>query len=436
MFETAHYHLAGVAGAGMSSLAEVLVAKGCRVTGSDRHLDAGRAVDVLDRLRGLGVGLYPQDGSGPASGARSLVVSTAIEQENPDTAAACRLGLPVRHRTDILAELVQESTCFGVTGTSGKSTVTGMIGWVLACIGVDPWVVNGAVLNNWKDGGGCGSVRCGGSDTWVLEVDESDRSLLKFSPDWAVVTNVSEDHFGIDETRELFRAFVARVRCGSVGRFVDPTPFDRLQVELSSGGSRFDYGGVEFFVPLPGRHNAENALCAVLLCEKLGVAPASVRDALHAFRGLRRRLECTGCVGGVTVFDDYAHNPAKLRAAWQAVRPHAERVLAVWRPHGFGPLAAMMTELEAMWAGLARPEDRVYMLPVYDAGGTADRSVESGELVQRLRARNVNAGLVNDYAAAAAAVGRTARPGDVVLSMGARDPGLSDLAGMLVDALR
>ena len=429
------YHFVGVAGVGMSAVAQAMVARGFEVTGSDRYRDEGSAVDVLPRLEQAGVRLAPQDGSAVDDGTAGVVVSTAIEDDNADLAAARELGTPVLHRSEALAGLAADRRCVAVTGTSGKSTVTGMIGWILAERGMDPTVVNGAAVLNWRDAHAIGNFRRGGSELIVFEADESDRSLLCFHPDWAVVTNASHDHFGLDETLALFETFSGQVREGLVSSLREPGLLDGFEAELSANGSSFRYGGMDFNVPVPGRHNVENALLAVELCRRLGMEPQAIAGALASFRGMHRRLERVGDAGGATVFDDYAHNPAKVKAAWQALAPYHGRVVAVWRPHGFGPLRGMMEALADTFGALSVGSGPAYILPVYDAGGTADRSVGSDVLVDRIRSKGGNAEYVADVSALPAAVARQAREGDVVLVMGARDPGLSSLARSILAAL-
>jgi UDP-N-acetylmuramate--alanine ligase len=311
-----------------------------------------------------------------------------------------------------------------------------MIAWVLEQAGYDPNVVNGAPLRSWIGPRTIGNARRGRSGLWVIEADESDRSLLRFRPDYAVITNASTDHFSARETRELFRRFAAQVKGPIVGGVRGPRFSGKGDPCLGRRGSSFRLAGDRIEVRLPGRHNAANALLAARLCLRLGVGQRDIRRGLRSFAGLARRLEEAGSARGVSVFDDYAHNPAKIQAAWTAVRPRAGRVLAVWRPHGYGPLRAMMAELEEAFAGLMGPADRLFVLPVYDAGGTANRSVRADELAARLAARSRAAAMVADYAQAARRVAAEASRGDVVLVMGARDPGLPRLARRIVHVLR
>jgi len=432
MNEGKHYHLVGVAGVGMSALAQAMLARGYVVSGSDRYRDKGENLEVLGKLELAGVRLSAQDGTAITAQTSGIVISTAIESDNPDMLAAKRLNIPVIHRAEMLASLVEGKKCVAVTGTSGKSTTTGMIGWVLEQLGADPTVVNGAPVLNWCNGKTIGNTRIGKSDLWVIEADESDRSLMRYKPDWAVITNVSKDHFEIEETKELFKKFSAQVTIGIVNGDDLTKGF---RPEMSAAGSSFRCGNVAFQINLPGRHNAENALCAAVLCERLGFNLGKVAGALASFRGIQRRLELVGTAKGVTVIDDYGHNPMKIRAAFEAVSPYCKRVIAVWRPHGFKPLSLMMNELVGVLAEVCRPSDRLYVLPVYDVGGTADRSVNSDVLVEKLRALGVPAEFVQNADTLAETIVKAVKPGDVVLTMGARDPGITLLARSICHSL-
>lgn len=426
--ETGNYHLVGVAGVGMSSVALALLGQGYAVSGSDRYLDTGDSLDVLKKLERAGVRLCAQDGRGVRPDTAGVVVSTAIEADNPDIATAQRLNVPVIHRAEMLGKLVAGKRCIAVTGTSGKSTVTGMLGWILEQVGEDPTVVNGAPVLNWFSETTLGNARTGNSDLWVIEADESDRSLMNFHPDWAIITNVSRDHFEYEETLALFKRFSMQVKVGRVSVIEEPGLLADFRPDVSAGGSDFRHNGMSFRLNLPGRHNAQNAFMAVVLCGRLGYDLGAVSAALAGFKGIQRRLEVVGVARGVTVIDDYAHNPAKIRAAFETLAPYHARLLAVWRPHGFKPLRVMMDELVAMFGEVCRPADRLYLLPVYDAGGTADRSVNSDVLVARLRARGVAAEYVSDVALLEGRLAGEAAAGDVVITMGARDPDLPALA--------
>jgi UDP-N-acetylmuramate--alanine ligase len=425
-------HLVGIGGVGMSALAQALLDAGCGVSGSDRLLDRGEATAVLRCLEAQGARILPQDGSG-AAGAARVIVSTAIEPDNPDLKAAAAAGIPVVHRATQLAEIVADRRLIAVTGTCGKSTVTAMTGWLLAATGFDPLVVNGAGIVGWDEGQRLAAVRRGNGAWAVAEADESDRSLMVFDPEHAVITNASADHFSLAETDALFRRFRERVRGRTIeGEGTIPAP---REIEASGWTGAFEWEGVRFAVPMPGRHNALNAWLAVRAAVTAGAAPRACAAALAGFRGVERRLERIGAGRGAVVVDDYAHNPAKLAAAWETLAGLFSRIAAVWRPHGYGPLRNMMEGLTEAFARVVRPGDRLWLLPVYDAGGTADRSVRSEDLAGRLAGRGVAAAVVPDHDEAAAALLAAAAPGTVLVTFGARDPGLPLLARRVAGAV-
>ena len=432
-------HVVGVAGVGMSALAQALLDHGCRVSGSDRYLDAGDRLEVLDRLARAGCRLTPQDGGALSAETAAVAVSTAIEPGNPELLAAARLGVPVVHRAAMLARLVEPCRIVAVTGTAGKTTVTAMIGWLLEALGADPLVINGGEVTDWMAPDRIGSVRLGRGPWQVIEADESDRSLVQFHPAWGVITNVSKDHFDEAEVIRLFAAFARQasigIVCGpGVGKLLQK---DATDIEWHDGtptlrrdqaGWAVEWRGAWVHAPMPGRHNALNALLAMECVQRLGYDAASIREALPRFRGVHRRLELVRDAEGIRVIDDYAHNPAKILATWLAVAETSARVVGVWRPHGFRPLAHMFEELVAAFSTACRPDDLLFLLPVYYAGGTAEASTDSGALASALRARGVRADAVEDYAVLGGEMQRLLREGDALLVMGARDPELSRFA--------
>ncbi len=428
-------HLVGVAGVGMNALAQALQGTGWSVSGSDRFEDQGQDIDVIRKLKGAGIRFYKQDGSGVTRGMGAVVVSTAIEKDNPDLVAAQALGVPVRHRSEMLAEVVRGQRMVAIAGTSGKTTVTGMVGWILEQLGGDPLVVNGGALVNWADETRVGNVRLGKSGVSVIEADESDRSLLNFEPEWGLITNASADHFDLTETKALFETFRGRVKRDCILGWEAGAGWKTARAQVGRTGTRFRYEGVEFELPLLGEHNAENAMQSAELCRRMGYALPDIAAALRGFRGIQRRLEKVGEAGGVTVIDEYAHNPAKIAAAWRAVGPHHRRVVAFWRPHGFKPLATMFKDLVDMFGSECRSGDRLYLMPVFYAGGSVSRQADSDGLVTALKERGVAAEWVADYETLMSAMLGTVTAGDVVLCMGARDPGIPAFARRLVGRL-
>lgn len=426
----------------MSALAQALLDAGFRVTGSDRYFDQGASLEILDILRRAGVELVPQDGAWLRADTQALVVSTAIEEGNPELEAARRLGVPVVHRAAMLARLAAGHDLIAITGTAGKTTVTGMVGRILEQAGCDPAVVNGGIVLDWQSPDRVGSVRKGAGRWWVIEADESDRSLVNFSPRLAVITNVSKDHFELDEVCRIFQRFAASSALPPVlgpeaGRVLGlPENPRAFQPVHRDGAWSFELDGRVYRTTSIGRHNAENAFMAVCTALALGLEPEAIQAGLLAFKGIHRRLELTGVAGGVAVIDDYAHNPAKIAASWRAVAESHPRVLGFWRPHGFGPLALMRQELTAAWKETCRPDDLVAVLPVYYVGGTAKMEFTSRDFVEQLCAAGVPAVHVASYEELGALLCSRARAGDAVLGMGARDPELPQFSRKLLARLR
>ncbi|GAA4004908.1 Mur ligase family protein [Sphingomonas humi] len=447
----------GIGGSGMLPLACIVRARGGSVAGSDRALDAGRLAAKFEFLRAQGIALFPQDGSGLADG-MTLVTSAAVEATIPDVARARALGLPHLTRPQLLAELLNAAaTSVAVGGTSGKSTVTGMIGWILHHAGKRPTVMNGAVMKNFvSTETPFASALVGDPDLFVSEVDESDGSISLYRPSVAVLNNVSLDHKEMDELRTLFGGFLRAAGTAVVNlddaesRALTPPgatgfSFDRDATVRGSGlvlddeGSQFTVSAGEeqaqVAVPLPGRHNAGNALAAIAAVHALGVPLAKAAAALAGFKGLKRRLETVGSTGGVTVIDDFAHNPDKIAATLATLAARPGRLLVLFQPHGYGPLAKMGDELAQTFATGLRPDDRLILSdPVYQ-GGTVDRSRGSEWLVDAVRARGAQAEHLPERPAIAARLLELARPGDTIAILGARDDTLSEFAAELVGNL-
>lgn len=427
-------HLVGIAGTGMSALAEVFMDSGRRVSGSDRFLDGGEELPALSALRAQGAELFPQDGSGVRPGTTSLVVaSSAVEPDNPDVAAARRAGIPLMRRAEALSRLLEGRRLVAVAGTCGKSTTAAMLGHVLQCAGLSPSVANGAPCLGWTSPGRTGAVLRGDGPVCVAEVDESDRSLLDFRPAAAIVLNASADHFPLDETNALFDRFLGLVAPG--GPVVDERGEPPPEAEEGDWSVSFGFEGERLTVPQPGLHNAADARAACRMALALGVPREVLRPALASFSGLARRMQLVGRrPGGPRVVDDYAHNTEKLRASIVALRDRSERLFAVWRPHGYAPLRKMRGELAAMFAETLRDGDRLFLLPVFDAGGTADRTVSSADLAADLAAAGVSAELPATPSEAAGAILAEAGPRDAAAVFGARDPALPRLARFLAGA--
>ena len=462
MNEPRNFHFCGIGGSGMLPLAAIVRAAGARVTGSDRALDAGRLAAKFDYLRSLGIRLFAQDGSGLAEGA-TLVTSAAVEPSIPDVVRAAELRLDHVTRPELLARLLNAAAIsVAVGGTSGKSTVTGMIGWMLHAMHRQPTVMNGAVMKNFvSPETPFASALIGDPELFVGEVDESDGSIALYRPTVALLCNISLDHKSMDELRTLFGGFLGAARKAVVNlddpesrNLADQLDPDKLigfgfdstsstltarGLELTSDGSSFTLGvgGEHHAVTLavPGRHNAMNALAALGAIYALELPMAEAVAALARFAGLKRRLETVGTAGSVTVIDDFGHNPDKIAATLATLTAQPGRLLIMFQPHGYGPLAKMGDELARTFAAGLRDGDQLFLPdPVYQ-GGTVDQSRGSDWLANAVRGAGGLATYLPRRGAIGTALLAEARRGDRIAILGARDDTLSEFAVELLAEL-
>ena len=457
------YFFCGIGGSGMLPLALIVQARGGRIEGSDRSRDQGRTPEKFAWLEAHGAVLHPQDGSGVTRAEQIIVASGAIEDTVPDIAAAKAVGARIVTRPELLSQLFNAApTSIGVAGTSGKSTITGMIAWILDRAGRSPTVVNGAVMKNFVDADHpFASAFVGGPDLFVAEVDESDGSIARYDPTVAVVSNISLDHKSMEELRDLFGGFTGRATT-AVLNLDNPETAALAQlhaeraVTFSLGeedadlsahgltpqptGMTFDLvekGGAAQAVTLnvPGAHNVANALAALAAVRAVGVPLDQAVAALETFAGIRRRMEVVGTANGVTIIDDFAHNPDKIAATLKTLHAFDGRLLILFQPHGFGPLRLMKDDFIDGFAGLMREDDVLLMPePVY-YGGTTDRSVGSEDIASGVRAAGRKAEALNTREACGDRLIELARPGDRIIVMGARDDTLSVFAEDLLARL-
>jgi len=455
----------GIGGSGMLPLALILHGLGAQVAGSDRSHDQGRTPEKFAWLKSLGFTLYPQNGSGIVSADQVLVASAAIEGTVPEIVAARALACPRLSRAELLAALFNRATRpIAIAGTSGKSTVTGMIGWIMTAAGRDPTIMNGAVMKNFvTPDAPFAAARVGAGDDFIAEVDESDGSIALYRPTIGVLGNVSLDHKSLDELHELFGDFCAR--CDAVAINADDPesmalvpraarvlPFglgldaviaaDAASIREGATGiaarviDRRNGAAHTLNLAVPGRHNLMNALAALAAADLAGVPLAVAVTALARFTGLARRFDIVGTSpGGITVIDDFGHNPEKIAATLDTLRAHPGRVIALFQPHGYGPLRQMGAELAQVLATRLAGDDAVILTdPVY-FGGTVDRSVGSDRIVALVNDAGGHATHIAARDDAANAIVAMARAGDRVVIMGARDDTLSAFAKHLLAAL-
>ena len=460
-------HFVGVGGIGMSGLAQMFVDLGCTVTGSDRALGHPENERIFTALRRCGVKLFPQDGSAYADGYApdAIIYSTAIEEDNPDFKCA-PAGTRRLHRSEALSlgiGALRGRFTIAVTGTCGKTTVSAWLADALDRLGGDPGALSGGYVKRFCENGAAGNYRGGLGHDFVIEADESDKSLLNYVPDAALVLNIGTDHYSREELARVFLQFTLSARSCAVMEYeafreIGPEKFPRGKMILLFSGApdapvscagrrvlRLDsyrvadgsawcsFGRLpEIRLPMPGRHNALNALAVHTVLTTRGYDPMDALKAVSEFGGVARRFDRAGfTANGAQVIDDYAHNVEKLASCIRAAQELAPdgRVLTVFQPHGFAPLRFMREALANALPSLLRPADEFIFLPVYYAGGTASFSPTSDEVAETCRAalgdRADSVKAFSDRLDSETYLKKYARRGDVVIIAGARDESLS-----------
>ncbi len=440
-------HFVGIGGIGMSGIAEVMHNLGYSVQGSD--LAEGASVE---RLRKRGIEVFVGHDAANLGDAAVVVTSTAVKRDNPEVAAALDRRIPVVRRAEMLAELMRLKKTVAVAGTHGKTTTTSMIAALLDAGGVDPTVINGGIIESYGS-----NARLGGSEWMVVEADESDGSFLRLDGTIAVVTNIDPehlDHYGsFDAVKAAFVEFIENVPfyglavlCidhpevqAVIGKVRDRRVLTyglSAQADLRGENIRSQDAGNMFdavlrdrdgherriasiFLPMPGRHNVQNALAAIAVALEMGCEEDTIRSGFAQFGGVRRRFTRVGEVGGATVIDDYAHHPVEIRAVLAAAREAASgRVIAVVQPHRFTRLRDLMSDFQACF----NDADMVYAAPVYPAGEAPIEGVSSAALVEGMRASgHRSASEIAGPDELAAALAGVVRPGDYVVCLGAGD---------------
>jgi len=443
----------GVAGVGMSALAQFLAGKGIETFGSDRRFSNSESEKIKEQLQKAGVKCFLQDGSGINENLSAVVVSTAIEAGNPDTEAAQRLNIPIMHRSELLAKITLENPTIAVSGTSGKSTVTGLIWHILNESKKSPSLLSGAGLCVLEEQGKIGNSVAGNG--WlVAEADESDGTLVRYSPKIGMVLNIDKDHKELSELENLFEEFAANVHKANgilivngshslTAKLADSQTLlfgwdkncavkgsDYEANGISSGFKiSFDGESTDFYLNMPGKHNAENALAAVAACGVAGVSLKECAEALKTWKGIYRRSQIYKCKNGIILVDDYAHNPAKIAASIRSCHSFAKGKLFAWfQPHGFAPTKFLKDDLAEEISRALLPNDEIWFSSIYYAGGSADRNFDSDILSNALSEKGCNANFISNREECLKKIASLAKPGDVILLMGARDPSLADFA--------
>jgi UDP-N-acetylmuramate--alanine ligase len=438
----------GVAGTGMSALAQYLSGIGKNVSGSDRYFSTTEISDTRKKLEEAGIRCFAQDGSGITEKTQLIVVSTAIEDTVPEVQKAKQLNIPILRRSQLLALIAESKKTIAVAGTSGKSTTSAMLFDILQAAQMAPSIISGAGLTSIIREGKIGNAKVGTGEWLVIEADESDGSIVQYHPEIGLLLNIDKDHQEIEELQQLFATFKANTKGKFVVNFHHPLTrllSENVAQDFSSATNdevgfsannfvqnglsiSFAINDVPFQLNAVGRHNMENALAAIAVAAQIGVPLSVAATALAQYEGIYRRHQVLGQKNGVWLIDDYAHNPAKCAASIQACQPLAKKVIAWFQPHGYGPTRFLRNDFVNEIAAVLRPQDEIWMSEIFYAGGTAVKNISANDLIQDLKQKGSNAFFVENRNDFLAAVQPHFTEDCVLLLMGARDPSLEYFA--------
>lgn len=434
----------------MSAIASFMVGKGHVVAGSDRAFDANPSHPAYRALLSQGICIVPQDGRGIDPTLQLLVISTAVETTQPEIVKASGLGIPIRSRPEVLADIVMGHRTIAVAGTSGKSTVSGMLAYLMKGLGLDPGFIGGGRVKEFRSERSVGNVLAGKSDYLVVEACESDGSIVQYRPEHSIVMNLDRDHHSVRETGEMFRRLAENTAGmivinnddpqlqridlrGTVSFSIDgASSFRAEHLALRDFSSEFSVSGQRFRLSLPGKYNIYNALACISTLAGMGIPMGEIAPLLPSFTGIDRRFDVHLREGRFLVVDDYAHNPHKIAALMESVRAVSDRVCYIFQPHGYTPTRMMKDDYIASISRSMRPSDHIIMLPIYYAGGTVHADVSSHDLAVGISAEGRSAEVVGSRSDILGRIDEW----DAYVVFGARDETLSDFAREIASAIR
>lgn len=444
----------GVAGVGMSAIAQYLKGIGKEVSGSDRYFHPDEYNKTKEQLENEGINCFLQDGSGITDKTDLVVVSTAIEDTVFEVQKAKELGIPIIKRSELLSIIAKSKKTIAVAGTSGKSTTSAMLFQILLDADFEPSIISGAGLTSIIKQGKIGNAAVGKGDWLIIEADESDGSVVQYEPEIGLLLNIDKDHQEIDELIELFTIFKNNTK----GLFV-VNQSNTLAKSLSANSKNdfgfedenagycaknfnqngfhlsFDVLNQHFEMNSIGRHSVENATAAIAVAHQIGIDLKTCAESLTKYEGIYRRHQILGQKNGVWVIDDYAHNPAKCAASIKACQPLAEKVIAWFQPHGYGPTRFLKNDFIEEISEALRPQDEIWMSEIFYAGGTAVKDISANDLILGIKEKGKNAHFVEDRTQLLEALKPELKEGTVLLLMGARDPSLEEFCKDLFEKL-
>lgn len=437
----------GIAGSGMSALAQYLKGLGKNVSGSDRFFKIGEPNEIQAKLEAEGIHCFLQDGEGISKDTDLIVASTAVEDTVIEIQKAKQLNIQVIRRAEMLAMIARSKKTIAIGGTSGKSTTSAMLFDILEYAGLKPGIISGAGLTHLIKKGKIGNAKLGAGEWLVIEADESDGSIVQYHPEIGVLLNVDKDHKEVETLMEIFTTFKNNSkkfivnRSNSLAKTLSQNITHDFSIDKNTDAAfratdfkqngltiSFKINTVAFELQLLGRHNMENAVAAVATANQLGVDLQDCAAALKNYEGIYRRNQVLGNKNGVWVIDDFAHNPVKCAAVIRACQPVASKVIGWFQPHGYGPTRFLRNEFVSEITNALRQQDEIWMSEIFYAGGTAEKTISANDLVQDLKTNGKSAFFIEDRNNFLKSVRPHLTNDCVILLMGARDPSLEEFA--------
>ncbi|MGZ3694486.1 MAG: Mur ligase domain-containing protein [Bdellovibrionota bacterium] len=438
----------GIGGSGVSAIASFMADKGHTVVGSDRSFDTDKSHPAYAPLVAKGITIVPQDGAGINSSFDQIVFSTAVEKDLPEPQKAAELGIPIKMRPEFLAELVSSHRTFAVAGTSGKSTTSGMLAYMMRELNLSPNFIGGGRVSQFKELGNLGNSIAGSSQLLVVEACESDGSIVSYKPEFTILHNLELDHHSVEKTAVMFTTLanntakktlvnaddvnLSKLSFGNAVTYgiSNEARYRGVDLQLKPLASEFTVDGVKFYVNMPGLYNVYNALACVATLAEFGIPLKDLVRPLETFRGIDRRFDVYLNDGKSFVMDDYAHNPHKIASMMQMAQKIQGSITYIYQPHGFAPTRMMKNEYIEAFAKNLRPSDRLVLFPIFYVGGTVAKDISSEDLAAGVRALGKMAVI-----GTRAEVLAQAKAGESFIVFGARDESLAEFAKSVAEKL-
>lgn len=440
----------GIGGSGVSAIAGFMADKGHAVAGSDRLFDCFPDHPVRKRLEENGIVLFPQNGQGIDRSFDFAVFSTSVEKSNPDFLKTVTLGVPLKTRPEHLSEIVTEYRTVAVAGTSGKSTTSGMLAFLMNRLGMSPNFIGGGRVKQFRSDRNPGNYCTGGSDLLVVEACESDGTIVDYHPAFSIILNLDLDHHSIDQTGRMFEKLsehtseqvlvnaddhylaACTIRNATGFSLHAKSAYQASDIVFSPFSTVFQVNGQSYHLSLPGEYNLYNALACISFLLEIGIPAKHIAEVLPEFSGIERRFDVHRKDGRYLIIDDYAHNPHKIEHFMAAMQKISDRICYIFQPHGYGPTRLMKDGYIRAFAQGLRENDHLMLLPIYYAGGTAAKDISSRDLAEGIAASGRPVEVIANRSDVLKKIGLW----DTYVVLGARDDTLSDLAGQIADVLK